>query len=445
MTSSARVACLRRRAPAGERGVILIWALISVFTVGALVAAATTDLKSLTTVSDAQFSGEGQAQAVAEAGLADAYAWFRAQKVQPVSTFAPVLNLAASPPINETDDPTIGLVREYELTPGLWARYEVMKGVPAESFTDANANGIRDPNEAYVDTNHDGKWNPAHGTRDVTAERGVSGTGAVWLLVCRGHVFQRSDDTKPLTQSPNVQLATVERAAEVRRLTLSMPTSAAICCSKGSNLKLQDKSRIRSTVTAVAYPTLTGVPLNLLADLVAPVTTLSLTTTWNDTTEGVFGLAWEDLRAMADVSTSDPESTFPSPVPVNSMIVATGDVTFDANRPLRGSGILVIKGNVSIQSGGHSSFSGMLYVDGDLTVRGPCMLEGTILCRGVVDCKGNAGDYVEIVHDAPLVAAQLTAIGQYRYTKAAYEPLPRLPDGRPDESKTSKTRGYNAP
>ena len=74
---------------------------------------------------------------MADAGIVDAYAWLRRQQVQPVTTFAPRRDLAAVPPVNETDDPTLGLVREVELLPSLWGRYEVRPATPAEAFVDA--------------------------------------------------------------------------------------------------------------------------------------------------------------------------------------------------------------------------------------------------------------------------------------------------------------------
>src|SRR5688500_13987097 len=169
-----------------ERGLVLIWASTTMLVVGGVIMAATVNLRSLDEVTRADFSAQGQAQEVAEAGLVDAYAWFRRQQVQPVATFAPKLDLAANPPLNETEDPTQGLVRTFEITPGVWGRYTVRLGRAPEVFNDKNRNGYFDGGDTFTDTNGDGEWSPGTGTRDVTRERGLAGTGTVWLLWSEG-------------------------------------------------------------------------------------------------------------------------------------------------------------------------------------------------------------------------------------------------------------------
>ena len=106
------------------------------------------------------------------AGLVDAYAWFRRQPTQPVEGFWPALDLTAEPEINETENASVGLVRTFEISPSLWARYEVRRGTDAEPYTDSNMNGIYDSGESFTDTSLDGKWSPGLGTRDVSAEHG---------------------------------------------------------------------------------------------------------------------------------------------------------------------------------------------------------------------------------------------------------------------------------
>ena len=53
--------------------------------------------------------------------------WFRKSPTQPVATFAPVRNLSVSPQILETNDPDIGLMREFQISGPIWGRYEVWK------------------------------------------------------------------------------------------------------------------------------------------------------------------------------------------------------------------------------------------------------------------------------------------------------------------------------
>ena len=69
----------------------------------------------------------GQGVSISTAGLVEGLSWFRHQTIQPVTVFQPKHDLWASPPVNETDDPAIGIVREFEISRayGLWGRYEV--------------------------------------------------------------------------------------------------------------------------------------------------------------------------------------------------------------------------------------------------------------------------------------------------------------------------------
>jgi hypothetical protein len=113
--------------------------------------------------------------------------------------------------------------------------------------------------------------------------------------------------------------------------------------------------------------------------------------------------------------------------------VVNGDVTFDAARPLRGTGILVVTGDCTISSGSNSFFNGVVVVQGDLTVRAPAFLRGTIIASGDVDIAGTGGDYVEIDYDENIVVNLLTLMGQYRHTTAVYPLTYVLPDGTPDE------------
>ncbi len=55
----------------------------------------------------------------------------------------------------------------------------------------------------------------------------------------------------------------------------------------------------------------------------------------------------------------------------------------------------------------------MLYVDGNLTVREPCDLNGTIICTGTVTIWGNA-DWININYDDDALNQLRKAIGQYR-------------------------------
>ena len=93
-----------------------------------------------------------------------------------------------------------------------------------------------------------------------------------------------------------------------------------------------------------------------------------------------------------------------------------------------------MQGNLDIQGGSSSLFHGVMYVDGDLTVRGPALLKGIfIIVTGDVDIQGHLGEYAEIEHDPDVINNLLNHMGQYRLTKAPFTPSNALPDGRPTE------------
>src|SRR5437588_2520302 len=115
-----------------SRGMALIWALFAALVVAGIVASGTNALMAVDKMAGSEFSAEGQARSVAEAGLVDALAWFRRQQTQPVTVFAPKRDLAANPPVNETDNPAVGLLRDYEIAPSVWGRYEIRIGTAAE-------------------------------------------------------------------------------------------------------------------------------------------------------------------------------------------------------------------------------------------------------------------------------------------------------------------------
>lgn len=119
-----------------------------------------------------------------------------------------------------------------------------------------------------------------------------------------------------------------------------------------------------------------------------------------------------------------------------SLVVVTGNLTYTQKRPLRGTAVLIVKGNVDIQASSNSFFNGLLYVDGNLTVRAPAMIRGTVICRGVLDVKGTSGDFVDVERDPKILTKLMTVMGQYRMSKAPFKPSRLMVDGRPDEAWT---------
>ncbi len=89
---------------------------------------------------------------------------------------------------------------------------------------------------------------------------------------------------------------------------------------------------------------------------------------------------------------------------------------------LKGTGVLYFKGNVMLLPGSNSSFSGLIYVDGNLTVRAPSEILGAIVVTGNVSVQG-AADFATITYDDDILNALRLDVGQYRLFNAFRRPL----------------------
>lgn len=412
----------RPRPSDAERGSLFLWAGVVLLTVLGLIATGVTTDQARDRQSRMELAAGGQARAVAEAGLVDAFAWFRRRQSQPVLAFAPARDLTASPAVNETDDASVGLVREYEILPSLWGRYEVRTSVPAEAWVDADGDGLHDPGEAFSDANGSGKWDPAHETRDVTGERGLAGAGAVWLLESHGLLFDRPRADLPLGTPPNNLRASARVASEVRRLTITPPAAAALCVAAGSATTVGSRGKVRGGAKGgIAYAQGTGSPvLQTGSDVTGTPPTTSVPGYAGGLTS-VFSVTASELKSMADVSTSTMASV-PSPMGDFTLTVLEGDATFTAAQPLRGTGVVVILGSCTLAAGSNSYFSGLLWVQGALTVRAPCYLRGVVIAGGTTDVRGTGGDAAEVEYDAGILGELLLKMGQYRHSKAVFLP-----------------------
>ncbi|MCC7137444.1 MAG: hypothetical protein IT460_03335 [Planctomycetes bacterium] len=423
----------RRRPARGDRGFAIVWAMLAAMLIAGIVFAGTSTQIAMNRLGDATFSAEGQARSVAEAGLVDALAWFRRQQTQPVSTFAPQRNLAANPVVNETDDTVVGLVREYEMMPSLWARYEVRKPVAAESFTDQDADGRYDYGEPYLDTNGNGRRDPAREIRDISVDRGFAGTGTVWWVVSHGAVYRRRDAAQPLGSAANPKVASADVAAEVRRFVIVPPATSALCVKTGTGTTIGARARLLGgSKGGLITKSGTGTPTVQVGSEVYGSPAVGTNPTYDDSISTTFGVTMPELKAMADASWSS-AALFPAKIGDFTLNIVPGPITFDDSRPLRGTGVVVVEGNCTIAAGSNSFFNGILYVQGTLTVRAPVYLRGTVIVTGTADVAGTGGDFSEINYDPAILNEVLTMLGQYRFSTATYEPSEALPDGTPDE------------
>ena len=109
------------------------------------------------------------------------------------------------------------------------------------------------------------------------------------------------------------------------------------------------------------------------------------------------------------------------------IVVAEGGTwNFDESHPLAGSGLVVFRGNVVISPGSNSDFRGLLYVDGNLTLRGPAVIRGSVICTGNVTVQGAQGSnpqYAEIIYDDSALSAVRNRLGNYRIASTINRPV----------------------
>ncbi len=394
----------------GERGAALIVTMLTIMMVASAIAAGVVLLEQSSRTSKYVFEARDQAYGVARAGLIDAMSWFRRQTSQPVTVFNPRLDLSADPKINETDNAAVGIVRNYAITPSIWARYEVRL-----------VGGL-------------------NGIQDVTTSRGLPGTGAgtIWQLTAHGYVFYRNfkDPAYPLNpwneaeewdnvghkptgsaaKGLNTLVAQVSLSTEVRRLTIVPPFPAALCSQRGSTTTIGSRSRVLGfTKAGVCYKSGTGSPS--ISGTLQGTPSQSAQATYLDDWADVFGMPLQDLLAMPDVKVRNVDD-LPAELPLYSMTYYQGNVTFDAAHPLKArAAVLIVDGNLTIDSASNSAFNGMIYVRGNYIQRAPSLVTGTVVVRGSSNVSG-LGDYSEVTADPELLTELMQKMGQYRLSQA---------------------------
>jgi hypothetical protein len=384
-----------------EQGSTLVWALFFVtLTVGILVAHSI-EMSANRKTMDTRYRRVDLAQSIAESGLTDAASYLRRQPAQPVVAFTPQRDLANDPPVDDTLDPTVGLVREFEVHGNLWGRYEVR--------TD----------EAV----------------DVSAAYGES-PGTVWDLGARGYLYERVDADKPFDKKPNRLLSTQTLRTEVRGITLRLPSLSALVLGDANALQLLGNGTIDGGMQsgiAIAKrdddedddegkkdededddddekgrpsnpsfgSSVTGAPASL------PLAAAKLDVS------SVFGMREEQLRSVADLVVFSPKQLQGRVMQDEAVFVPNGLELGSREQALRGRMLLAVKGDFVATEGNDSDFRGVLYVSGNAQIEGPFRFEGTMIVAGRVKIGGS--DEEVRIRARPDVVSQLqNSLSQYR-------------------------------
>ena len=388
----------RRPDPSGSApGHAMIMALFFLILAVGIVYSGTVTADAHRTNTDTQFRSRTQATQFARSGLTEAISWFRRQTSQPVTDFAPRLETLANPPLLDTDDPDIGLVREFRIGGRVFGRYETWK----------EWLGDPEPARAALRTNV--------AARDVSSERTAASGGSAWRLRSVGYVFESEDEQRPFDQLPNRVLARQVLEGEILRLRLAPPGASAICTSDGALVTIGTNTEVEGGTGAAGLFARTGTGSPSVSGSLGGQPGFLADANYTCSPEIVFGVSERDLETTADLIVEQALNV-PVPLPTNALVVIdAGPIVFDAARPLRGTAVVYVKGDVTIAAGSASSFNGLLYVDGDLQITAPADLSGAVVVSDGhrVTLTGTA-DWVHVQHDGEVLDLLRREIGQYR-------------------------------
>lgn len=389
---------------AGQRGaaILLAVACMAFLLLGVTTAMILVELASKTVAKQLRY--QGQTFNGADAGLTEALSWFQRQSVQPVTSFNPLRDLAATPPVNDTEVSSVGIVRTYPVSGmgNVWGRYEVRRT----------------------------------GVTDVSQSRAKPGAGTIWQVESNGILFRDSNNDSQLTWNdangngvydkgePGEVLAIKKVRAEIQRLSLVLPAgNAAIQALTCSSINLNTgtaSARVLGSAGGIGIGCRNGTGSPVIGGATVGGNPAQQTSVnpFNSSIDSVFGVTQSELISLATITATDVNG-LPNTLPAMSLVVVQGNATFTTAKPLNGSGILVVLGDLTIPANSSSNFSGVIYVTGNYTQNAPSLINGVIIGLGNVRLVG-AGDFAEADWDGAIVQQVRNTLGGYRFSRSEY-------------------------
>ncbi|HKO57446.1 MAG TPA: hypothetical protein VJ276_16350 [Thermoanaerobaculia bacterium] len=383
-------------ARSGERGQALVATVVVMEIVLVILLSALTYTQLSGRLAARQLIYAGQANNAAEAGLVEALSWFRRQTTQPVASFAPKLDTTVTPNINDTEEPSVGIVRTFEVSDlgRVRGRYEVTYGKTSD-------------------------WS---GTVDVTVPHGktTASVGSVWQLESTGIIYVQNDSSVDYKTSPNKILARRTARTEIQKMAVKVPAGgAAIFATKGSSVNIGTGSRViggkdgvgiayNDATAVVNGGTVSGTPSAMKASAAGQFDIPS-----------VFGVSKQELTNMADVLVKK-VADLPKDLPGMSLIVIDGNAVFDNTRPLQGSGILVVFGDMTIQANNNADYSGVIYCTGNYSQAQPSAISGAVITTGGTVKVTSSGDVSEVDYDKNIIDQIQQQMADYRFSRSPY-------------------------
>ena len=169
--------------------------------------------------------------------------------------------------------------------------------------------------------------------------------------------------------------------------------------------------------SAVACRSGTGSPATAGATVTGSPALAVNVNPYNDGVTSIFNVSQNELVSLANVKVPDVAS-LPPTLPGMSLIVIQGNATFTTARPLVGSGILAVFGNLTVPAG--SVLQRRDLRDRELLAVRP--LAGQRRGRRArLDRADRAGrDITEVDWDEPIVQQVRNALGGYRFSRTEY-------------------------
>jgi hypothetical protein len=378
-----------------ERGSALVWSLLFVIVVAGMIISHATFMAANRRDADVRFRQKPLSETFARSGLTDALAWFRKQPTQPVTAFDPKLDPTGDPPVLETIDPTVGLVREFEIRGKLWGRYEVRRGE----------------------------------VLDITQQRGLTQAGSVWEVGGRGILYEVVDPSRAFNVAPNRIVSVTSLKSELRGVPLLLPQSAVsipdernVVLDNGSKLVGGNKPAIvfrdRAPAGYVAPPDPDHDPADdslPIADVTGTPTTLRVAT-YNNAAVSVFGMRLDELRSLADQIVPG-DTVFKRPFRDGSIVFVEGNIVVPPGAPLRGRVLLIVDGNVFFALDNDSDFEGLVYVTGAFVMKGKARFRGVVVANTLFKIYADA----EVIYDECKVQTLQAEVARYRLSRSLLE------------------------
>jgi hypothetical protein len=407
-----------------EKGTALMMALYAMFIVSIFIGIGFSLLYDSMNIMKRQLHYRGQAENVAKSGLVEAHSWLRRQTTQPIKTsdpsdpssddygFNPVVDTSdPANKINDSEDPTIGIVRHFQIGQSSlnFGRYEVRRYSERTPYSSESAYIWRDKNVASY-------------CKDISAERGKSAnSGTIWHMESVGYVYVQFDSSKEFYEPPNKIIHSVVLATEFQRLGLNLEPGA-IHANDDAGIHLANQAHVDGgDEPGICWHTEDGAVTGS-GDLTGSP---NEQTSSNDIdVDTIFGVTKDQLKNMADyyvTSTSDlPDMRFSM-----SIIYIDGNAQFTSTRPLKGSGILFVDGNLTFSNNCGAYWSGLVYCTGNISMGDSTVIMGSVVGTGNSinvhsTSGGNMSDVAEITYDGDILQQIQQKVGQYRMTRSPY-------------------------